>query len=173
MLFRLKTGSYCALDGTMHTAKTKSAIVESAIRLDLKFRNKFERVINEAGQVLSSPTASVAIAATDVVSANVILAKAEAAVVEAKAIVAKFEAVAEASVIKEVVPVNPVQTEKAIAGVKPTGNDVTLLFPIAKTTQFKVHKNGELFDIADATGSKVNPDPLTKELVVMYLKNNA
>ena len=51
------------------------------------------------------------------------------------------------------------------------GQDVTVLFG-AKATPFKVHRNGELFDIVDANGALLTPDPLTKELVVIYLKTN-
>jgi hypothetical protein len=163
MKFRLKSGSYCDGDGIMHHAKTPSAIIESNTRLDKKYRNKFE-FVHETGQVSSSPLASAATqVVTDAKSADAALAAAKELVENAEANKAEIEA----AVAKGAKDILPVPTKPAT----PLGMNVTALFK-AEESKFTIHKNGAAYDVAK-DGVKVNPDPLTKDVVLMYLKNNA
>ena len=62
------------------------------------------------------------------------------------------------------------KAEAEAVNAAPLGLNVTMLFKNDK--ELTVHKNGELFDVAK-DGKKVTPDPLTRELTVMYIGNYA
>jgi hypothetical protein len=56
---------------------------------------------------------------------------------------------------------------------KPTGKDVTFLFPAAKGKDMFVHKEGDFFIAVNGTGKLLTPDPITKDLMTMFVANNA
>lgn len=146
--FELLAGSHQDQFGVNYS---KGDIVKSNEDLTSIFKNKFVRVAQfEAGQVSSSPTEA---GSTKVGPASK----------EKLPELSNEEMDAKAS------------EEKAAAAPKaePLGDDVTILFGTdAKGKPFTIHRNGELFDITK-DGVRVNPDPLPKEMVVLWLKNNS
>jgi hypothetical protein len=155
MQFRVTGSSY--QDGLGRNYK-RGDIVESNNDLRKMFKNVFVLAENvDAGQVSTSPEES---EATKPVSGS---EKEHVDLVPDPVADAKAAAAAEAAA--------EAAAKKLIA---PLGQDVSLLFKASILDKpFTVHKNGELYDIVDKNKTRVNPDPLSKQLVVMYFKNNA
>jgi hypothetical protein len=157
MLFKLKSGKYQDVNGMNYKP---GDTVESESDLVTRFKNMFVRVgahieVEAAPTAVNTTTAPAPAPAPAAVNtaAPVIPPEEIAAANQKKADELKAAAVAKLS--------------------QKLGMDVTIMFgELAKSKPFKIHKNGELYDIADANGKKLTVDPLTKELVIMYLNNN-